>query len=73
MNDKYVYTSIDVTTKTGQKYDYDYCDYYIQDNVLTVFRKEAFEMSYYGDKTQYYKFESHFPMDNIENIRCITK
>lgn len=73
MNGKYTYDSIDVTTKTGKKYNYVYCDYYIQDNILTVFRKETFKKGYCGDETQYYKFESHFPMDNIENIKCITK
>ena len=73
MNAKYTYDSIDVTTKTGKKYDYVYCDYYIQDNILTVFRETSFEKGYVGDKTQYYKFESHFTMDNVENIKCVTK
>ena len=43
MNGKYTYDSIDVTTKTGKNYNYVYCDYYIQDNILTVFRKETFK------------------------------
>ncbi len=69
MNDKYTYSSIDITTKTGKKYDYSCCDYYIQDNVLTVFRKETFNIN----GTTYYKFESHFPWDNVENLKCINK
>lgn len=73
MSKKYTYNSIDVTTKTGKKYNYDYCDYYIQDNILTVFRETSFEEGYLGNKTMYYKFESHFTMDNIENFKCITK
>ena len=73
MNTKYTYYSIDVTTKTGKEYNYVYCDYYIQDNTLTVFRETSFEKGYIGDKTQYYKFESHFTMDNVENLKCITK
>lgn len=73
MNAKYTYNSIDVITKTGKKYNYVYCDYYIQDNILTVFRETSFEKGYCGDKTSYYKFESHFTMDNVENLQCITK
>ena len=71
MNADYTYDSITVITKTDKKYEYDYCDYYIQDNVLTVFRKKTFNKSHY--KTIYYKFESHFPWENVENIKCITK
>ena len=73
MNDKYTYSSIDITTKTGRKYNYVYCDYYIKDNILTVFRETSFEKGYYGNNTQYYKFKSHFPWDNVENIKCVTK
>lgn len=73
MNGKYTYDSIDVITKTGNKYNYIYCDYYIQDNTLTVFRESPFESGRLGDKTQHYKFESHFTMDNVENFKCITK
>lgn len=71
MNTKYTYDSIEVITKTGKKYNYVYCDYYIQDNILTIFRKTFFEKSYIGER--YYKFESHFTMDNVENLKCITK
>ena len=69
-NDNYIYNTIIVVGKTGNKYDYNYCDYYIQDNILTVFRKTQ-----YKDRngTTYYKFESHFPWDSVENVRCIIK
>ena len=73
MNTKYTYDSIDVIAKTGKKYNYVYCDYYIQDNILTVFRETSFKKDYYDDNTQYYKFESHFPWENVENIKCITR
>ena len=73
MNDNYTYSSITVTTKLGKKYDYDYCDYYIQDNVLTVFRKETFQKGYSCDEKTYRKFESHFPWENVENLKCINK
>ena len=35
-----MYSSISVTTKTGNTYTSEKCDYYIQDNMLTVFREE---------------------------------
>lgn len=69
MNDNYTYNDIVVITKSNKNYKYDHCDYYIQDNVLTVFRKETF----YKNGTTYYKFESHFPWDNVESLKCINK
>lgn len=73
MKNNYAYDSIIVITKSGKKYDYDYCDYYIQDNILTVFRETSLKKGYYGNEALYYKFESHFPWDSVENIKCITK
>lgn len=66
---KYKYDSITANIKTGNKYTSEYCDYYIQDGILTVFREETFEMS----GTRYYKFEEHFPMENIERILCVER
>lgn len=69
MKNNYTYYSIIVIAKSGKKYEYYYCDYYIQDNVLTVFRETQFEKH----NATYYKFESHFPWENVENIKCIIK
>ena len=69
MQNDYKYDSITVNTKTGNKYTSDYCDYYVQDNVLTVFRKGSF----CKNGSEYYKFEAHFAMDNVERIMCVKK
>ena len=67
MQNKYKYDSITVNTKTGNRYYSDYCDYYVQDNVLTVFRKESFSKS----GGEYYKMEEHFPIEIVERIMCV--
>lgn len=63
-----MYSHISVTTKHG-KFEHEKCDYYIQNNMLTVFRKEKIAMPY--DAVIYRPYESHYPMENVVEIECI--
>lgn len=65
-----MYSSIKVTTKHGT-FSNKKCDYYIQDNILTVFRREEIKNYTYGERTTYYPFEAHYPMENIVEIECV--
>ena len=60
------YKSITVTTKNGKQYTTDYCDYYIQDGILTVILREKCK----DYNSTYYPVEKHYPMDNLEEIMC---
>ena len=71
MGETYKYSSITVNTKTGRKYEEPYCDYYIQDGILTVFRSEVFCERSYERRRTYKKFEEHFPIENVESLMCV--
>ena len=66
-----MYGYISITTKYGS-FSHNKCDYYIQDNMLTVFRKELIEPNYVN-QTTYYPFEAHYPMENVIEIECVKK
>ena len=71
---KYKYDTITVITTTGNKYTHNKCDYYIDDNILTVFRRKSFnEYDFKRGDITYFKFEDHFPMSIIERIECVER
>lgn len=57
-----MYSSITVITKHGE-FTTNKCDYYIQDNILTVFRKERID-DRWREKT-YFPLEVHYPMEML--------
>ena len=65
-----MYSSIKVTTKHGA-FSNKKCEYYIQDNILTVFRREEIKTNTYGERKIYYPFEAHYPLENIVEIECV--
>lgn len=65
-----MYSFIKVTTKHGE-FTHTHCDYYIQDNMLTLFRREMVQERTYRGQETYYPFESHYPMENVVEIHCI--
>ena len=62
----YKYDCITVNTKTGNKYVHYFCDYRIQDGILTVFRQEEVSTR----EKDYCKMEELFLLENIESITC---
>lgn len=71
---EYKYGSITVRTKSGGRYEHNFCDYFIQDNILTVFRDKSFiENNSRLRNVTHYKFETHYPMENVERISCVEK
>lgn len=65
-----MYSSIKVTTKYGT-FSNKKCEYFIQNNMLTVFRRETIKTDTYGERIIYYPYESHYPMENVVEIECI--
>lgn len=65
-----MYSSVTVTTKHGE-FKNNKCDFYVQDNILTVFRKEKI-VDRWTEKT-YFPFEAHYPMENVVAIVCVDK
>lgn len=65
-----MYSSITVTTKHGE-FTTSKCDYYIQDNILTVFRKERID-DRWREKI-YFPLEAHYPMENVIAITCVKR
>lgn len=65
-----MYYSIKVTTKHGT-FSNKKCEYFIQDNILTVFRREKMETRDYGQRTIYHPFEAHYPLENVVEIECV--
>lgn len=63
-----MYSFITVTTKHGV-FNHEKCDYYIQDNMLTCFRKEKISNA----NGTWYEYESHYPMENVVEIECMKK
>lgn len=68
----YEYELIAVNLKSDNSkctYTENYCDYYILDGFLTVFREEAF----YVGSNRYLPFSMHFPVDDVARIKCVKK
>lgn len=64
-----MYSFLKVTTKYGT-FEHKNCDYYIQDNMLTVFREERIECTVFDEAT-YHPYEAHYPMENVVEINCV--
>ena len=64
-----MYNIVTVEMKDGGKNTTKYCDYYMQDGFLTVFREK--ERTYYG--VMYHKFYKHYSLDCVKSIECIEK
>lgn len=64
-----MYKIITVETKDGAKNTTKYCDYYMRDGFLTVFREEEQR----DCEAMYYKFYKHYSLDCVKSIECIEK
>ena len=68
----YTYSSIQGTTRHGV-FITKYCDYYVQDGLLTIFRNEQIETGNrdYGNKKIHKVLEKHYPMERVIEIECV--
>lgn len=64
-----MYNIITVEMKDGEKNTTKYCDYYMQDGFLTVFREKEQSDCW----VMYYKFYKHYSLDCVKSIECIEK